>query len=62
MPENDEAWRLYQEVKTQWRAGGSGFIGLDYPEVRRGAREIGLSWTIGLKRKIQALEWEVLSG
>lgn len=56
MPGNAEAWTLWDFVSTQWRAGGFGVIGLDYGAVRRMARDLGIAWSIGMIRKMRALE------
>jgi len=37
-----------------------GIIGLDYAEARQAARELDIFWARGLKKKIQALERELL--
>lgn len=29
-PENWPAWRLFESLQTQWRAGPGGVLGLDY--------------------------------
>jgi hypothetical protein len=56
MPENADAWDLWRAAQTQWRAGGMGVVGLDYAEVRRWARDLGLAMTPALWGKIWALE------
>ena len=33
MAENVDAWELWLNIHTQWRAGPAGAIGLDYPAV-----------------------------
>lgn len=60
MPENEDAFLVWQEIRTQWRAGPMGILGLDYAEARQAARELEIEWSIGLKRKIQALEGHTL--
>lgn len=57
---NWDAWLIWQDVQTQWRAGGMGLIGLDYSEVRQSAKDLGIEYTMANKRKIQALERECL--
>lgn len=47
---------LWLAVRTQWRAGGMGVIGLDYAEVRRWARDMGVVMTAAVWGKIKALE------
>lgn len=47
---------LWMAVRTQWRAGGIGIIGLDYGEVRRSALDIGITMTAGMWEKIKTLE------
>lgn len=56
MPGNQEAWFLWMNAKTQWRAGGLGVVGLDLPAVRMVAGMLGIRWSLGLMRKVQALE------
>ena len=56
MPENEEAFTLWQAVLTQWRGAGMGIIGLDYREVRWWARELGFILSPGLWSKVRALE------
>lgn len=60
MPENYDAWWLWQDVKTQLRVGGMGVVGLDYAEVRQAASELDIPWCRGIKRKMQAIEYELL--
>lgn len=52
---------VYNDIRTQWRAGGMGLVGLDYKEVRQACRELDVPYTRGLKRKIQVLEQGVLA-
>lgn len=52
---------VWQEVKTQWRAGPAGIIGLDYHEVRQAVKELGLDWTRRLKRKVQTIERVIIN-
>jgi hypothetical protein len=56
MEVNADAWNIYQEIKTQFRAGPMGLIGLDYREMRQAIRDHGLSRSRGLEQKIKALE------
>ena len=60
MEQNAEAWELWQMVNTQWRAGGMGIIGLDYPAVWTMAKMIEIEMTPCLMMKIQKLEYAVL--
>ena len=60
MPENFEAWELWQDVGTQWRAGPAGLIGLDYSEVRAAAEMLDIDLSPGMWRKIKKLEGKVL--
>lgn len=41
-PLNAELWSLWAHVQTQWRAGGMGLIGLDWPAVAQIARWFGV--------------------
>ena len=59
-PENFEAWELWKEIETQWRAGPVGVIGLDYREVRERARELDIDLSPALWKKIKALEALIL--
>lgn len=61
MPENEAALSLWLAVQTQWRAGGMGIVGLDYGEVRRWARDMGVVMTAAVWGKIRALERHVLA-
>jgi len=60
MPENIEALELWDQVNTQWRAGGMGVIGLDYTEVRVRAKELDIEMSDCVWRKIKILEAKVL--
>jgi hypothetical protein len=52
---------VWNEVKTQWRGGGMGLIGLDYSEVRHAFDALGIDKTRRNWRKIQAIERMVLN-
>lgn len=56
MPENEDAWELWLAVHTQWRMGGMGPCGLDYPAVVQVAGLLGIEMSTPLLRKIQCLE------
>lgn len=56
MPVNEEAWAMWQEVRTQWRAGPAGLIGLDYAEVRKAFEDFGIDYTRRNKRKMMLME------
>jgi hypothetical protein len=60
MDENIEAWALWIEVQTQWRAGAMGVIGLDYHAVYREAERLAIDLSAGLMKKIKRLERSVL--
>ncbi len=60
MEENSEAWELWLEVNTQWRAGGMGIVGLDYPAVYREAERLEIEVSNCTMLKIKALERHVL--
>jgi len=60
MSENQEAWQIWNEIKTQWRAGPAGVIGIDYRMINRACHETGIFFTRALKLKIMACESEVL--
>lgn len=57
---NQDAWLIWQDVKTQWRAGGMGLIGLDYSEVRHAAADLEIEYTRRNQQKIRAMEREIL--
>lgn len=48
--------QLWLSVRSQWRAGGMGAVGLDYAEVRRWAQDLDIDLSAGLWSKIKALE------
>ncbi len=56
MPENEEAWELWLEVRTQWRTAGFGVIGLDYTAVYREAERLEIDLSPCMMKKIKALE------
>ena len=58
--ENEEVWEIWQDVKTQWRGSGMGIIGLDYAEVRRAAKDLGIKYGTRNKRKIKVIERIIL--
>ena len=60
MAQNVDAWELWQEVQTQWRAGAMGVIGLDYHAVYAEAQRIGIDLSVCTMKKIKALERAVL--
>lgn len=58
--ENTEAWVWWAACSTQWRAGPSGAIGLDYPACFQVAAVMDIDTTEANFRRIQALERETL--
>lgn len=56
IPENVDAWRLWQNVNTQWRASAFSIIGLDYSAMFQVAEVLYIDMTPDLFRKIRALE------
>lgn len=58
--QNEDAWELWLAVKTQWRGGGMGLIGLDYNVVYKEAARLEIELTPCIMKKIQALEKHVL--
>ena len=60
MEQNTDAWDLWCAANTQWRAGGFGLVGLDYPAMCQVAGLLEIPFTRDLLRKIQALEIETL--
>ncbi len=61
MPQNAETWELWLSVNTQWRAGGMGIVGLDYPAVWAMAARLEIEVSNCVMMKIQALERAVLA-
>jgi len=51
---------VFSEIKTQFRAGPAGIIGLDYKEMRQAIKDFGLYRSRSLEQKIKALEDEKL--
>ena len=51
-----DAWVLWLAVQTQWRAGGFGIVGLDYPALFQIAERMGIEVSVCTMKKIQALE------
>lgn len=60
MVENVEVLELWNDVNTQWRAGGMGIVGLDYREVRERAEELDIDMSECVWRKIKILENKIL--
>jgi len=60
MAENAEVWELWLSVNTQWRAGGMGIVGLDYPAVWAMAERLEIEVSNCVMGKIRALEHYVL--
>ena len=57
MPENREAFELWNRCQTQWIIGGMGIpIGVNYMALFKVAEVCGIDITPGLLDKIQALE------
>ena len=61
MPENYEAWTIWQEIKTQVRVGGDKIVGLDYSEFRQACRDLDIYRSRCLEQKIKGLEKEMLN-
>lgn len=60
-PLNADLWLLWLQVQTQWRAGGMGLVGLDWPAVTAMARWLGYDLRIPrLYRAMQICEASVL--
>jgi hypothetical protein len=56
LAENYDVFELYDCIKTQWRSGGFGRIGLDYSEVRFWANELDIDLSPCMWKKIRILE------
>lgn len=61
LPENTPAWRLWTACQTQWRVGGAGPVGLDYPAVWLVAESMGIEMHAANLGRIRALEREALN-
>ena len=61
MDENQDAWDLWIEVRTQWRGAGMGIVGLDYNTVYAEAERLGIDLSVCTMRKIKAMERLCLS-
>ena len=61
-PENWDAYVLFSYMRTQWRAGGMGIIGLDYGPLHRKMDRMGLSAEgyDDLEGDIQTMEYAAL--
>jgi len=60
MEENQDAWDLWVEIRTQWRGAGIGIIGLDYNVIYREAERMEIELSACTMKKIKALEAAVL--
>jgi len=56
IPENCEAWELWNTVNTQWRMGRNGPVGLDYPAVMSVSQVLFIEITPAILHKIRKLE------
>lgn len=61
LPENEDAYQLWQNSQTQWRTGGMGIVGLDYPAAFRIAKLLDIEISTCLFSKIKALERNALT-
>lgn len=52
--------RLLSAVRTQWRTGFGGPVGLDYPAVFATARVLGVDMTPHVLRRLAMLEADAL--
>lgn len=59
-PENVEPLNLFLRLKTQWRMGPLGPVGLDYAGVRAGLAMMGKRMSAVLFEDIQAMETAAL--
>ena len=60
MDENAEAWELWLEIQTQWRAGPAGILGLDYNILYMEAKRLEIDLSNCMMAKIKALELATL--
>lgn len=56
MEENRQAWRLWNAVKTQWRTGVGGIVGLDYTALKMVAKMLDIKMNPCMLIKISELE------
>lgn len=61
LPENEDAFFLFKEIKTQWRAAGFGLIGLDYNVLYQEGERLGVDLSPCVMKKIKACEAAVLA-
>lgn len=57
MDENQDAWDLWIEIRTQWRGAG---MGLDYNIIYAEAERLGIDLSVCTMKKIKSLEANVL--
>jgi hypothetical protein len=60
-PENWQSVQAFMGVQTQWRAGSSGPIGLDYTALQSTLPILGFEVTKELMRDIQVIEFTALN-
>jgi hypothetical protein len=60
MVENADAWSLWLGVKTQWRVGMCGAVGLDYTAISFVAKALDIKVIPALLHKIRGLETYML--
>jgi hypothetical protein len=65
-PDNFDAYRLFEAMRTQWRIGFGGPTGLDYSVLKSVAELIGLAGSDGgmdqeLFAKVRHMEFAVLA-
>lgn len=60
MPENFEAWELWNACSTQWRVGMGGLVGLDYNVLFKMADFLEITIDDEMMKKITALEYNCL--
>ena len=60
MAQNEDALELWAAVRTQWRAGSMGVIGLDYRVLYLEAERLEINLSNCMMKKIKVLEKSVL--
>jgi hypothetical protein len=60
LPENADAWDVFQACSSSWNTSMAGVVGLDYSAVRAIAEAMNVEWTEDLFRRIKYLESEQL--
>ena len=60
LPENREAWLIWEEIQTQVIPAGFSIVGINHGEYRQKCRDLDIIRTRALDLKIQRLERELI--